>query len=126
LGHAIIGIVIMIFSSVGVTYPVFHFSRINSIFSLQSQEQNIYVCHEMWPNWLRLSYQVMFSFGHILLPSIFIVSQIPKKSTEICSKRLEHFTNASLYFSVLYVWYDVKAVEKSTPFIQSVRKQAEA
>ena len=82
LGPAVVGIVIMIISSVVATYPVFHFSGINPIFSLQSQGANIHVCHEMWPNWLRLSYQVVFSFGHIFLPSIFIVSQIPKSSTE--------------------------------------------
>ena len=76
LGPAIVGIFIMVIFSMLSTYPVFHFAGIDELLSPEPQgsSASIYVCHEIWPSWIRLSYQVGFTFGHILLPSIFIVS----------------------------------------------------
>ena len=80
---ALVGIVIMMSASLLATYPIFHFSGISTVMSLQSvppldvgSTVHIKVCHEIWPKGVRLSYQIGFSIGHILLPSLFIVSTI--------------------------------------------------
>ena len=66
----------MVIFSILASYPVFHFAGIKEFLSPEPRgsSASIHVCYEIWPSWIRLSYQVGFTFGHILLPSIFIVS----------------------------------------------------